>query len=177
MMFRFGRPLLPVLVALSGLAACDPPRPVAVHASRAYADAALALATPPADRARIFVFNGMSQENGRWVPRSTPSDIYVGDIKIGALERMQVMIFDVVPGQYAFSWKSYGRSYALLEKPVPSIHTLAGGTNLMLQSDLSSMRYLMSPLHGSFYLTSNRRVSPDFEVVRPSTCPPTVCLP
>lgn len=177
MMLRFCRPLLPALVALSSPTACDPPKPVPVHASRAYTDAALALAAPPADHARVFVFSGMYEEKGRWVPRGTPSDIYVNDIKIGALETTQVMVFDVVPGQYAFSWKSYGRSYALLEKPVPSVHTLAGGTNLMLQNDLSSMRYLMSPLHGSFYLISERRISPDFEVVRPSTCPPTICLP
>jgi hypothetical protein len=40
-----------------------------------------------------------------------------------------------------------------LEKPVPSVHTPAGGTTLTMQNDLSSM------------------------VVRPSTCPPMICLP
>jgi hypothetical protein len=33
----------------------------------------------------------------------------------------------------------------------------------------------MSPVHGEVYLTADRRISPDFEVVRPPDCPPTIC--
>jgi hypothetical protein len=44
-----------------------------------------------------------------------------------------------------------------------------------MQTDLDGMRYMMSPVHGEVYLTADRRISPDFEVVRPPDCPPTIC--
>jgi hypothetical protein len=166
-------PFFHLLVSLAMLAGCESRPPAPAHASRAYADAALALAAPSSDRARVFVFNGMQQNKGRWIVRSSPSDVYVDGKKIGTVASMQVMVFDVIPTTYEFSWQ--GRSYSLVAKPVPSIHTLAGGSNLLMQADLDGMRYMMSPVHGEVYLTADRRVSPDFEVVRPTDCPPTIC--
>jgi hypothetical protein len=163
-----------------GLTACDTPVPATVHPDAGYTETAMSLKPPPADRARVYVFNGVFRDVRRpQVPVLHPyvAAILVNGVRIGTLQPTQVMVFDVPPGTYSFTWRMYDRGPALLEETVPSVHTVAGGTLVMMENDVLSGKYTMSSLREGVYVTPQKRVSPDFEVVRPQTCPPTICLP
>lgn len=189
--------LLAALAAPFLIAACGPPaksvQPVPADAT--LTAAATALQPPPADRARVIIFSG---DNWRYAgaagayigPHYKAGDIYVNDTKIGTLNGLEAMVFDLAPGQYSFRWIEYKQGPESLKRSEPSIRNLNGGGLLLLStwydSDLIvDKRYQMKPISRDIrnYQTSSKDsggkrlgIAPDIMVVRPSECPPSLCL-
>ncbi len=155
--------------------------------------AAVSFAKPPADRARVIIFSGdawrYTGSSSYIGPHYRAADIYVNDTKIGTLNGLEAMVFDVAPGQYSFRWVEYKQGAEALKTATPSLHNLNGGGLLILNTYydsglMVSNRYEMRPGPGNYgAMTSERggggrplRIAPDYMVVRPVSCPPSICL-
>lgn len=185
------------IAAISLVAACGPPaksvQPVAADA--ALTRAATLLQPPPADRARVIIFSG---DNWRYTgagssyiaPHYKAGDIYVNDTKIGTLNGLEAMVVDLAPGQYSFRWIEYKQGPESLKRAEPSVRNLNGGGLLLLSTWYDSglivdQRYQFKPVSrdARHYQTSSKdggdkplRIAPDIMIVRPSDCPPSLCL-
>lgn len=153
-----------------------PPSP----ASPAATKAALNLEKPPADRARLIVFNG-GRIDGAYRPRNYSIRLSVNGVRIGTMNPNEAMVFDVAPGQYSFDWESLNGK-ALLEKGAPGTYTLKAGELLPLQTDFDNYVLKINQGYGPKQLVTDQpsgrqQINPDIEIVQPSTCPPAICLP
>jgi hypothetical protein len=175
--------VMPIVAALAMtvlLAGCWGPPPVL--ASSEVTQAAINLETPPADRARVFVFTGRGPIFGSGsvpqVSHNIAADIYVNDVKIGTVNPKEAMVFDVAPGRYSFSWLPYNRKAGWGEETKQGVVELPGGVIIGISAERVRNTYFVSEgVMGSLFDKSDqKRLSPDIKVVRAVHCPPTICL-
>ncbi|WP_444773183.1 hypothetical protein [Reyranella sp.] len=151
-------------------------------ASPAATKAALNLEKPPADRARLIVFNGGRIDgDGNYRPRNYSIRLSVNEVRIGSMNPGQAMIFDVAPGQYSFAWEPIDGK-ALLQKIAPATQTLAAGELLPLQTDVDGYALKINQGYERKQIVTNaqtgrQQINPDIEIAQPTTCPPAICLP
>ena len=187
-----------LIVLSSLLSACGPPAKSVqpIEADPTMARSATSLQRPPPDRARVIVLSGETfRYTGRGssyiAPHDMPGDIYVNDTKVGTLNHSEAMVLDLVPGAYSFSWITFKESVATMKKrSEPSRHNLNAGSLLLLMTWYDSgliveKRFEMHRAsldardhqRSSADATDKRlAISPDIMIVRPSSCPTTMCL-
>lgn len=192
----FGK-ILAAIAAPLLIAACGPPAKSVqpVQADATLTQAATLLQSPPPDRARVIIFSGdtvrYTGTGGSYVgPHYTAGDIYVNDTKIGTLNGLEAMVFDLAPGQYSFRWIEYKQGADSLAKAEPNVRNLNGGGLLLLstwydndlfvdkrykipQINRDVRNYSFAPRDGG---QAQLRIAKDIMVVRPSNCPPSLCL-
>jgi hypothetical protein len=183
-----------VIALLALVAACGPP-PKAVQpvpADGAMGQAARNLQAPPPDRARVIIVSGSTTRytgsGGSYVaPHYMPGEILVNGTKIGTLNGLEAMVFDVAPGQYTFQWADYSKTGAVdLKSSIPLQRNLNGGGVLVLSTSwdsglIVSQRHSLVPVRGPAGITNERADRPtqivaNYMIVRPQNCPPTICL-
>jgi hypothetical protein len=179
-MSNFRRATLAGAIALAAAACTDfSKQPVTAPASPAATQAALKLENPPAGRARFIVFNG-ARVDGEYRPRAYAIKLFLNGAQIGEMNRREAMVFDVAPGQYALHWTSlHGK--ALAERLEPGTFVVKSGELLVLQADFDDWVLKMNKGFGRGQTTRDastgrEQIDPDVELVRPTSCPPTVCL-
>lgn len=144
--------------------------------------AALNLEKPPADRARLLVFNGGRIDgSGAYRPRNYSIRLSVNEVRIGSMNPGEAMVFDVAPGQYTLAWEPLDGK-ALLQKIAPATQTLRGGELLPLQTDVDGYTLKIGQGYAPTQIVTDpqsglQRINPDIEIVQPATCPPAICLP
>jgi hypothetical protein len=168
---------LAVTILLSGCLEGPPP----VLASPEITQAAVNLEKPPVDRARVFVFTGRAPMRaymtGPMVEHSLPADIYVNNIKIGTVKPKEVMVFDVAPRRYTFTWMIYNQKAGLGEEMKPGVFDLQGGTITFLSAELAAFVFSVNQGAMTVLLDKDqKRLAPDVKVVRAVHCPPTICI-
>jgi hypothetical protein len=183
------------LVAL--VSACGPPAKSVppMQVDGALLQAARALQVPPPDRARVIIMSGSTMKyvatgSSYLGPHYIPGEILVNGTKIGTLNGLEAMVFDVRPGQYTLQWTAYRKSGAVdLKYSIPLLRNLTGGSLALLATAIgaesgalvSMMRYSLGPPSTADGLTTDRGdrtfgIAADYMVVRPQDCPPTICL-
>jgi hypothetical protein len=183
-LLRSSQAVLAAIASCLAIAGCsDPFRSLpSSPASPAATKAALNLEKPPADRARLIVFNGGRMDgDGVYRPRNYSIRLSVNEIRIGSMNPNDAMVFDVAPGQYTFAWEPIDGK-ALLQKIAPETHTLKAGELLPLQTDVDGYTLKINQGYGPKQIVTNdqssrQQINPDIEIVQPSSCPPTICLP
>ena len=135
-----------VIALLALVTACGPP-PKAVQpvpANGAMGQAARNLQPPPPDRARVIIVSGTTirytGSGGSYVaPHYMPGEILVNGTKIGTLNGLEAMVFDVTPGQYTFQWADYSKAGTVdLKSSIPLQRNLNGGGVLVLSTSWDS---------------------------------------
>jgi hypothetical protein len=177
------------------LSACGPPpksvQPVVADAG--LERSARSFDAPPPGRARVIIASGLTL---RSVGASSAldfhykaADIYVNDTKIGTLNALEAMVFDVAPGAYTFRWTEFGAGPEGLKRSKPSVRNLNDGGVLALSTWydgglIVDQRYEMRvisrdprDLNNPPKDASAARVAlkPNIMIVQPSSCPPTLC--
>lgn len=181
-MFPLTRTLLAIVAMLAmpvSLAGCFGPQPVL--ASSEVTRDAVNRESPPADRARVFVFAGQAPlfSSGAGPLRShiLPADIYIDGVKIGTVNPKEAMVFDIRPGRYTFTWMIYNQRVGWGEEMRPSVFNLPGGRTTTISADYYITTYFLTEgAAASLFDKDQRRLAPDVTVVRPVHCPPTLCL-
>jgi hypothetical protein len=168
-------PAIALLLAFVG--GCEPAPLVQSPADPALARAAVNLEKPPADRARLLIFNGGKYNSSGYVPRTWPIRIKMDGVIIGGIKPNEAMIVEVRPGQYTVQWEEL-KGRPLAATIVPMTLTLQGAELVPLQTTFDSWDYKMTRGFNPGQLApgSPQRVNPDIEIMRPTSCPPTVCL-
>jgi hypothetical protein len=107
-----------------------------------------------------------------------PADIYVNDVKVGAVNPGEVMVFDVAPGKYTFSWTMHKlRRDSWGDTSRPSQLDLPGGQISYISADQFRTTYYMNAQAMPFLLDKDaKRLAPDAKVVRAASCPPSICI-
>ena len=142
------------------------------------------------DRVKVYFIQGIDRDNLLWTMKhSLPSDIYINGMKIGSKYEDDVMVIDLKPGQYDFSWTA--RSTDIIDKKaIPQIlkKNLIGGDIMILQSDYdrgaAARLGLIGNLLGSppkFWFVEVNIDSAKSEItgnniVVPQDCNPELCL-
>lgn len=178
-----GRALVAAVAGCLVMSGCsDPFRGLpSSPASPVATKAALNLEKPPADRARLIVFNGGRIDgDGIYRPRNYTIRLSVNEVRIGSMNPGEAMIFDVAPGQYTFAWEPIDGK-ALLQKVAPATQTLTAGELLPLQTDVDGYTLKINQGYAPKQIVTNtqssrQQINPDIEIVQPSTCPPAICL-
>jgi hypothetical protein len=186
----------PGIAALLMLSACGPPGKSVepVTADAASASAARYFEPPPPDRAKVIIVSGQTMRSSSLgasyiTLHDQPGDIYVNDTKIGTLNPREAMVFELAPGAYTFRWTAFQSGPDGLKRAKPSVHNLNGGAVLPLSTWYDSglivdQRYEIHTvsrdprnLNNPPKDIANSRVAlkADLMIVRPSTCPPTLC--
>ena len=157
-----------------GLTGCLP-RAAPVLATPEYAQTVRALAKPPADRARLYIFSG-NEWGGYPVvyyrPHYISADIFIDDVKIGSINPGEAMVMDVRPGTHVFRWQEFDRRPSPLGTITPLQLNVQGGTVLFLSNNITKG----FAMEGGVINVDTMRVAADVKIVRPSSCPPTICL-
>jgi hypothetical protein len=168
-------PVVALLLAFAG--GCEAAPIERVPADPALTRAAVALEKPPADRARVILFNGGKYDSTGYVARAWPVRVRMNGLLIGGIGSNSAMVLEVRPGQYTFAWEELsGRPLAATI--VPTTLTLTGGEVAPLQMDFENWDYKVNRRFNPGQLTagSPQRLNPDIEIMRPTSCPPTLCL-
>lgn len=157
-----------------GLTGCIP-RATPVLATPEYAQMARALAKPPADRARLYIFSG-NEWGGYPIysfrPHYYSADVFIDDVKIGSVNPGEVMVMDIVPGNHVFRWQEFNRTPGWMVTITPLQLNVAGGTVLFLSTNITKG----AAMEGGVIDVTKVVIARDVRVVRPSSCPPTICL-
>lgn len=182
--------------ALLALSACGPPgksvQPVAADA--ASSRSARYFEPPPLDRAKVIIVSGQTMRStglgSSYIAlHDQPGDIYVNDTKIGTLNPREAMVFELAPGAYTFRWTEFKSGPDGLKRAKPSVHNLNGGAVLPLSTWYDSglfvdQRYEVQKISRDPRNLNNPPKDPansrvalkdEFMIVRPSSCPPTLC--
>ena len=88
-------------------------------------------------RSKVYIIAGVLRDALWKIKHEAPSDIYVNGKKIGSKNGRDVMVFELEPGKYDFSWQSRGEDIG--KKAISHIlkKTLLGGEITVLQQDYS----------------------------------------
>ena len=161
------------------VASCDHPTSVKpTLASPAVTQAAIGLQPPAAGRARFLVFNS-GRIDGEYRPRVWGIRLFLNGAPIGGLNPNEAMAIDVTPGRYTLHWTELGGK-ALMHKLEPGTFDVRSGELLVLQTDFDNWVLKMGRGFRPGQTTTvagREQVDPNIEIMRPSNCPPTVCLP
>lgn len=163
------------------LAGCQP-RSVPLLATAEYESSVRTIGVPPADRARVYIFSGKIPSGSLLGPayrlHGISGDIYVDDVKIGSLNPSEVMVVDMVPGRHVLYWTYLNQSGGPFLKIERLERDLQGGTTLVLGTDIGWAHLELNPgvlLTDNAGGPANKTIPAMFKIVRPSSCPPTIC--
>lgn len=136
------------------------------------------------DRAKVYFVNGKIVGNLFGLNHRYPSDLFVDSQPVGSMNKENVMVFDLPPGKYKFSWNV--RSTDMIDKktvPRETEFRVAGGDVLVLRGDWDP------GASGSFGLIGAMISPPKTEIRRgdradvggkefvlPQTCDVSLCL-
>jgi hypothetical protein len=147
------------------------------------------IAAPPADRARLYIFTGTMQRYAVWTAVGTipggaslhgiTGDIYIDEVKIGTLNPKEAMVVDVIPGKHSLSWFYMGKDEWALLKRTRTEREFAGGTAHVLFANVGDWDLVVAPgivVTATDPGPANNAIPQQFKVVRPSSCPPTICI-
>ena len=134
--------------------------------------------------ARIYFVGGKLIGNMFGMRHSSSSDIYVNSQLIGSMNKDDVMVFELKPGVYSFSWNV--RSTDPIEKKTePQVfeYRLGDGDVIVLRGDFDLGGAAAFGLIGSLFSppkTEIKKASRDDienrNVVVPQQCPENICL-
>jgi hypothetical protein len=176
----------PVAVAAAllclGAAGCERAAPVA--ATTEYEASVRMVRIPPPDRARLYIFTGKTTTGSLLGPtyrlHLMSGDIYVDGVKIGSLNPKEAMVVDMIPGRHVLNWTYLdNQTGGPLLKSEPLELDLRGGTTQMLGLDIGAFELTVNK---GILITAdnpgpaNNTIPPMFKIVRPGSCPPTICL-
>lgn len=159
------------------------PRATPVLATPDYESSVRAFDLPPPDRARLYIVSGKMPSSSLFGPayrlHGISGDIYVDGVKIGSLNPQEIMVVDMVPGKHALYWHYLNQSGGPLLKSDRLELDLQGGTSQMLGTDIGAFNLTIA--QGNLYTRDNpspasNTVPAIFKIVRPGSCPPTICL-
>lgn len=178
-----------LLCALALLVAACQPRSVPRLATAEYEQEVRKIAAPPADRARLYIFTGTMQRYAVWTAVGTipggaslhgiTGDIYIDEVKIGTLNPKEAMAVDVIPGKHSLSWFYMGKDEWALLKRTRTEREFAGGTAHVLFANVGDWDLVVAPgivVTATNPGPANNAIPQQFKVVRPSSCPPTICI-
>ena len=178
--------LLGLLACL--IAACQP-RSEPLMATAEYEQQVRKIAAPPTDRARLYIFTGGAQRYAVWTAFGTvpggyslhgiTGDIYIDDVKIGTLNPKEAMVVDIIPGKHSVSWFYMGKDEWALLKRTRTHRDFAGGSAHVLFANMGDWDLEVAPgivVTATEPGPANNVIPPLFKVVRPTSCPPTICM-
>ena len=84
----------------------------------------------------------------------------------------EAMVMDVRPGTHVFRWQEFDRRPSPLGTITPLQLNIQGGTVLFLSNNITKG----FAMEGGVINVDTMRVAADVKIVRPSSCPPTICL-
>ena len=162
-----------------GATGCE--RAVPVAATTEYEASVRTVSIPPSDRARLYILTGKTTTGSLLGPayrlHLTSGDIYVDGVKIGSINPKEVMVVDVIPGRHVLYWTYLNQSATVRNDRLEL--DLRGSTTQMLGTDINAFDLIINK---GLLVTAddpgpkNNTVPPVFKIVRPSSCPPTICL-
>jgi hypothetical protein len=173
--------LLPAIALLlataGGCMVSTPPNASVAPATTALTKAAIELQKPPTDRVYFLLFNGGKYDNTGYVARSWAVRVKMNGVFLGVIERNEAMIVEVRPGQYRFEWEEPQGRPLLGTFPTTTIDA-NGGELIPLQMDSEGWIYKVNRRFNPGQLGSGtpQRLNPDIEIMRPTSCPPALCL-
>jgi hypothetical protein len=159
------------------------PRATPVLVTPDYEATVRTIGLPPTDRARLYIVSGKTPSGSLFGPayrlHDISGDIYVDGVKIGSLNPKEIMVADVVPGKHVLYWHYLNQSGGPLLRSDRLELDLQGGTSQMLGTDIGTFNLTIT--QGSLYTRDNpspatNTVPAMFKIVRPGSCPPTICL-
>jgi hypothetical protein len=165
-----------------GISACMP-RATPVVATPDFEATARTIGLPPPDRARLYIVSGKTPSGSLLGPayrlHGISGDIYVDGVKIGSLNPKEIMVVDIIPGKHVLYWHYLNQSGGPLLKSDRLELDLQGGTSQMLGTDIGTFNLTIA--QGNLYTPDNpspttNTVPEMFKIVRPASCPPTICL-
>ncbi|MCC8432334.1 hypothetical protein LJ725_25445 [Reyranella aquatilis] len=173
-----------LLVALAlAVGACQP-RSAPLMATADYEQQVRRIAAPPSDRARLYIFTGKHQAHAlltTYTLHDVTADLYVDETKIGTVNPKEAMVVDIVPGRYSLHWLPLNNTEGLLLKSKRFETEFAGGTAHVLFANIEppfgpeiAPGIVVTPTNPG---PANNVIPPLFKIVRPASCPPTICLP
>jgi hypothetical protein len=175
------RCLIIILLCL-GLQACTTPAVVS-KADASESQKAMAFEVSN-DSAKVYFVNGKVVENLFNMKHQYPSDFIVDGKIVGSKNKEDVLVFQVKPGKYDFSWNV--RSTDPIDKnATPQVMSiiLKRGEIVVLQGDYSLGGAAMFGLIGgmvsppkTWLLRAERNEVQGKTVVLPQTCEPNVCI-
>ena len=167
-----------VLIGILALivAACQP-RSEPLMATADYEQQVRKIAPPPDDRARLYIFTGKMGDTATL--HSITGDIYIDETKIGTINPKEAMVVDVIPGKHSLHWHYMNQTGGPLLRSKRFETDFAGGTANVLFANVGWFDLEIAP--GIVVTASNpgpaNNVIPSlFKVVRPSSCPSTICM-
>ena len=162
-----------------GATGCERAAPVA--ATTEYEASVRTVGIPPSDRVRLYIVSGKTTTGSLLGPAYRlhlfSGDIYADGVKIGSLNPKEIMVVDMIPGKHVLYW-TYLNQSATVRNDRLEIE-LRGGTTQMLGTDIIGFDL---SINKGLLITAdnpgppNNTVPPVFKIVRPSSCPPTICL-
>ena len=136
----------------------------------------------PKNAARVYFLNGVSTGATLVTLRhGFPSVLIGNDVEIGAVNKSDVLVADIRPGNYQFLWKPPAEPDATKSKPLDV--NLSAGDILILQGNffLGGLGFgllgaLAVPPRFELVATTDRNVIKELVFVKPTACPETVCV-
>lgn len=173
-----------VLGLLALMVAACMPRSAPLMATAEYEQQVRKIEAPPADRARLYIFAGKQQVHAFSTVEglhNVTGDIYVDETKIGTVNPKEAMVVDIVPGKYTLYWLPLNKTEWALLKSKRFERIFDGGTAHVLFANIEpgfgleiAPGLVVTPTEPA---KPNNVIPPMFKVVRPASCPPTICLP
>lgn len=176
-----GRVAIAAAVLCLSLTGCMP-RATPVVATPDYETSVRTITTPPPDRARVYIVSGKTPSGSLFGSpyrvHGISGDIYADGVKIGSLNPGEVMVVDMVPGKHVFYWHYLNQSGGPLLKSDRLERDLPGGALLVMSTDIGMFNLMMNPstMSTEEFVARGNTIPPDMKVVRPGSCPPTICL-
>jgi hypothetical protein len=161
-----------------GATGCE--RAVPVAATTEYEASVRTVGIPPSDRTRLYILTGKTTTGSLLGPQYrlhlTSGDIYIDGVKIGSLNPKEVMVLDVNPGKHVIYWTYLNQTGGPRNDRLEL--DLQGGTTQMLGADINGFDLTINK---ALLVTADNPgprspVPPVFKIVRPSSCPPTICV-
>lgn len=173
-----------LLVALAlAVGACQP-RSAPLMATADYEQQVRRIAAPPSDRARLYIFTGKQQAHAlltTYTLHNVTGDIYVDETRIGTVNPQEAMVVDILPGRHSLHWLPMNNTEGVLLKSKRFETDFAGGTAHVLFANIEppfgpeiAPGIVVTPTNPG---PANNVIPPLFKIVRPASCPPTICLP
>lgn len=173
---------LVLIMMCFGLQACTTPA-IVTKADAETAQKAMAFEVPN-DRAKVYFVNGIIMGNMFKMKHQYPSDFIVDGKTIGSKNKEDVLVFELKPGKYDFSWNV--RSTDPIDKnanPQVMSTILKGGEVVILQGDYSLGGAAMFGLIGgmvsppkTWLSKADRSEVLGKSIVMPQTCEAQLCL-
>jgi hypothetical protein len=166
-----------------GTTGCQPRAVPVLAGGTGFEPAEKTITIPPSDRARLYIVSGKIPSGSLLGPayrlHDISGDIYVDDVKIGSLNPKEIVIVDVIPGKHVLYWHYLNQKGGPLLKSDRLELDLRGGTAQMLSTDIGWFNLTLDKgllISADNPGPANNTIPATFTLVKPGSCPPTICL-